>query len=234
MRGYVFDAAAGATEAVFSGMASAGFGISAIDITGQSLTSETKILSALAIAPRTSLLSFDADAARKRLLELPAVSDADIRKAYPNRLVVSVSEKTPVARWTVDGATYLVDAAGTRLVTVPSTEDADLPLIVGQGAADNAAAIIRALGLYPALNSNVIALSRIGDRRWDVLYDTGLRVQLPESGITQALGKLDALERGHAILERDLSLIDMRVAQSIIVRVNAERAETSANETSVN
>lgn len=229
LRGHIVDAAARVTEAVSSGMASAGFGISAIDITGQALTSESGILGALAIAPRTSLLAFDVDAARKRLLDLPAISDADIRKAYPDRLIVSVKEKTPIARWTVNGTTYLVDAAGTRLVSQPSINNADLPLVVGQGAADDAAAIIRALGLYPALDRDVIALSRIGDRRWDILYDTGLRVQLPETGITQALLKLDTLAREHAILDRDLSVIDMRVAGSIIVRVNVEEAGDTAN-----
>ena len=229
MRGVAFDAAARVVEAVSTGMASSGFGISAIDITGQAVTSEADILSTLAIVPHTSLLGFDAEAARKRLLALPSIESASIRKAYPDRLIVEVTEKTPVARWTVDGTTYLVDANGKRLVTVPSEANADLPLVIGQGAGDDAAVIVRALKMHPLIGKGVAALSRIGDRRWDVLYDTGLRLQLPETGVTQALNRLDDLEREHKILERDLSRIDMRVEGSILVRLNDRTDETASN-----
>lgn len=228
MRHRIADAGIATVEAVSTGLASAGFGISAIDITGQALTGESLILGALDIGPRTSLLAFDAEAARQRLVALPAVTDASIRKAYPDRLMVSVTEKQPVARWTVDGTTWLVDSAGTRLVAAPSAENADLPLVIGQGAADDAAPIIRALDRFPDLGAGVVALSRIGDRRWDMLYDTGLRVQLPETGITYALRHLDALERDHAILERDLAVIDLRVPDSTLVRLNPARDDTDA------
>ena len=228
MRGRIADMAMAGVEAASTGLASAGFGISAIDITGQALTSEAGILGALDIAPGTSLLAFDAEAARQRLVALPAVTEAHVRKAYPDRLMVSVNEKQPVARWTVDGTTYLVDSAGTKLVATEPGANADLPLVIGQGAADNAAPIIRALARYPDLGNGVVALSRIGDRRWDLLYDTGLRVQLPETGITPALKQLDALERDHAILERDLAVIDLRVSGSTLVRLNPARDEDGA------
>jgi len=224
-RNHIFTAGVAVVEAASTGLASAGFGISAIDITGQALTREATILSALAIAPQTSLLAFDAEAARQRLLELPAVTDAEIRKVYPDRLMISVSEKAPVARWSVDGQTFLVDEAGTRLVDVPIDADADLPLVIGQGAGDDAAALIHALDRFPALNRDILALSRIGDRRWDVLYDTGLRLQLPETGVTQALRQLDRLESDHAILERDLALIDLRVPGNVIVRLTVREDE---------
>ncbi len=229
MRGVAFDAATRIVEAASTGMASSGFGISAIDITGQAVTSEADILSTLDIVPHTSLLGFDAEAARKRLLALPSIESASIRKVYPDRLIVEVAEKTPVARWTVDGTTYLVNASGKRLVTVPSEANADLPLVIGQGAGDDAAVIIRALKMHPLIGKGVAALSRIGDRRWDVLYDTGLRLQLPETGVTQALNRLDSLERDHKILERDLSRIDMRVEGSILVRLNDRTDENVSN-----
>jgi len=228
-RHQIYSAGAAIAEAASTGLASAGFGISAIDIAGQALTAETTILDTLAIGPKTSLLAFDAEAARNRILALPAVADASIAKAYPDRLVISVTEKQPIARWTVDGKTWLVDAAGTRLAAAPAGRDADLPLVIGEGAADDAAPIIRALSLYPALADGAIALSRIGDRRWDLLYDTGLRVQLPETGITYALRRLGALEQDHAILARDLSLIDLRVPDRVLVRVNQQEDAAPSN-----
>src|SRR6185369_16457468 len=86
-----------------------------------------------------------------------------------------------------------------------------LPLVVGQGAADDATVMIRALDKYPALTEDLAALSRVGDRRWDLIFYSGLRVQLPESGVAQALAQLDESERDAQLLDRDVTVVDLRV-----------------------
>lgn len=198
--------------------AEAGFGISEISMTGQVVTHEGAVLSALAIDERTSTLAYDVEAARNRLLELPAIADASIRKIYPGQIIVTLTEKEPVARWRVDGLTYLVDASGTRIGDATSADEG-LPLVIGEGAADDAAVMVKALARYPAISADVLALSRIADRRWDLIYDTGLRVQLPEQGVAQALQTLRDYQRDYQILERDLVMIDMRVAGDVAVRL---------------
>ena len=56
--------------------------------------------------------------------------------------------------------------------------------------------MIHALDQYPALTEDLAALSRIGDRRWDLIFYSGLRVQLPENGVAQALAQLDHVPDG--------------------------------------
>src|SRR5690606_12329636 len=70
--------------------ARAGFGITKINITGQSLTSEATILEALALDPNISTLSFDADAALARVKAISTIKSASIRKTYPGELNVTV------------------------------------------------------------------------------------------------------------------------------------------------
>jgi cell division protein FtsQ len=197
--------------------AEAGFAVGEIRITGQSLTRESAILAALGIDPRTSTLSFDAAAARQRIAELPAIDTVTIRKIYPDDLIVTVTEKTPVARWRVDGVTFVVDATGMQI-----GEDhgayGGLPLVIGDGAADDAQVMIRSLGQYPDIASDIAALSRIADRRWDLLYETGLRVQLPEVGVAQALRNLSSYQRDYALLDRDVTIIDLRNPHLVAVR----------------
>lgn len=217
----------GVHQAGLSGLASAGLGVSAIEITGQAITSEKQIAEALALTPATSILGYDVAAARERLLELPAIAEAHVRKVYPNHLAVSVVEKPAVARWRVNGTTFLIDGAGEKL-GVAATADGKLPLVIGVGAADNAFALLTALDKFPDLTHQLAAVSRIADRRWDLLYDTGLRVQLPENGLGQALEALNSYEKNDALLERDLTLIDMRVPGTIAVRL-AAREQANAN-----
>ncbi len=197
--------------------AQAGFGIEEIAITGQSMARESEIARALGINSNTNIFNFDAEAARARIVEIPAVADASVRKIYPSRLVVEIEEVVPVARWRVDGVTFVIDGAGVQISDAGPADD-NLPLVIGDGAADDALVMIRALERFPALSDGLIALSRIADRRWDMIYETGLRVQLPESGLGKALMQLDRAQQQDRLLERDLVLIDMRVAGMLALR----------------
>lgn len=207
--------------------ADAGLAIGEISISGQVLTSDQAIFDALGVQPHTSTLGFDVEAARQRIAELPAIETVSVRKALPGDISVVVTEKTPIARWRVDGITFLIDGSGTQI-----GEDggaySDLPLVIGDGAANDALVMIRALDHYPQLKSGLVALSRIADRRWDLIYDTGLRVQLPEQGVAQSLGKLTMYQNQYQLLDRDLSVIDLRVDSVVAVRPNkSEDADKS-------
>ena len=209
--------------------ADAGFAIGEISITGQTLTSEQAVFDALGIEPHTSTVSFDVEAARQRIAELPAVETVSVRKTYPGDVIVQITEKVPVARWRVDGITFVVDGAGEQI-----GEDrgayGELPLVVGDGANDDAMVMIRALDQHVALKDGLMALSRIADRRWDLIYDTGLRVQLPELGVARALDHLESYHADYQLLDRDLTVIDLRVAGLVAVRPTKTEEEIAAAE----
>ena len=209
--------------------AAAGLAIGEISISGQSLTSEQAIFDALGIEPHTSTFGFDVEAARQRIAELPAIASVTVRKTYPGDVIVTITEKVPVARWKVDGITFVVDASGEQI-----GEDrgayGDLPLVVGDGANDDAMVMIHALDQHPVLKEGLVALSRIADRRWDLIYDTGLRVQLPELGVARALTHLETYQADYQLLDRDVTIIDMRVDRLVAVRPTKTDEELAAEE----
>ncbi len=190
--------------------ASAGFGIDSIEISGQVLTRDADIITLLTVGTGSSTLTFDAQKAQARLEWLRAVKSATVRKVYPDKIIVSIVEKVPVARWRVGDTTWLIDEAGRRIGTDIASYT-DLPLVIGEGAADDAVVMARILDRHEALQENLAALSRIGDRRWDLVYRNGLRVQLPERGVAQALVHLEMYQRDYQLLDRDVTLIDLRV-----------------------
>jgi cell division protein FtsQ len=199
--------------------AQAGLAIGEIVISGQTLTSEQQIFDALGIEPHTSTLGFDVEAARQRVADLPAVDTVTVRKTYPGDVTVLVTEKAPVARWAVDGITFLIDGRGEQIGEADEGY-ASLPLVIGDGAADDALAMIRALSGFPMLEDGLVALSRIADRRWDLIYDTGLRVQLPEQGVAQAMTRLVSYQTDYKLLDRDVAIIDLRIDSVVAVRPN--------------
>ncbi|MEX0860807.1 MAG: FtsQ-type POTRA domain-containing protein [Cucumibacter sp.] len=205
------------TDQAANGFSRAGLTIDQISITGQTLTDERTLIAALGIEENMPMVSFDAEAARARLEELPAVVSASVKKIYPSGLAVTITEKQPLARWRVDGVTFVIDEAGEQLAVVNGAAG-DLPLLIGDGAADDAASIIEIISGHQLLSDRLIAMSRIADRRWDLIYDNGLRIMLPEIGVEGAMRAIERLDTDHQLLGRDLDIIDMRVDGQLAVR----------------
>ena len=100
--------------------------------------------------------------------------------------------------------------------------------MIGEGAADDAVPMVRILSRHATLQNQLAALSRIGDRRWDLIYRNGLRVQLPENGVAQALDQLDMYQADYALLDRDVTLIDLRVQGIVTLKPGEIAAEQIA------
>ncbi|VAW23955.1 hypothetical protein MNBD_ALPHA11-2475, partial [hydrothermal vent metagenome] len=121
--------------------------------------------------------------------------------------------------------TFVIDGKGIQIASATSADE-NLPLVIGDGAADDAFNMIIALENYPILKEGLLALSRIADRRWDMIYSSGLRIQLPETEVGRALFQLQEAQNNSQLLDRDISIIDMRVATIAALRVN-KREEPS-------
>lgn len=106
------------------------------EMTGLNYTDPVAAINALALSnvgSNNAFLLRTADI-RRRLMGLPSIADADVRVALPNRLVVAVTERTPVLRLRQGAATYLVGGDGVVLdVTALDTPQIlRLPLIDDQ------------------------------------------------------------------------------------------------------
>jgi cell division protein FtsQ len=135
-------------------------------------------------------------------------------------LEVAVVQRAPVAVWRhVDGL-RLIDAEGVMTGMIASRGDrADLPLIAGDGARD---AIGEALALFAAgapIAPRVRGLVRMGERRWDVVLDRDQRILLPTDGAVPALERVVALHQAQELLDRDVSVVDMRLGERPTIRL---------------
>ncbi len=157
---------------------------------------------------------------------LPAVSDARLRVRSGGILQVDVTERIPAVVWRRGDGLVVLDAAG--FVTGPAAtreSHATLPLIAGEGADQHvteALDLVRAAG---PLGARMRGLVRIGERRWDVVLDRDQRILLPEDAPVQALERVIALGQVHEMLERDLSVVDMRLAARPTIRMNEAAVE---------
>ena len=60
----------------------------------------------------------------------------------------------------------------------------------------------------------------VAERRWNLRLKNGVDVRLPEFDVEQALDQLVALERDTKLSSRDITAIDLRLADRITVRLS--------------
>ncbi len=167
-----------------------------------------------------SSFAVDLDFIKRRVTALPAVREAHVRLRAGGVLEVAISEREPVLLWRDAGTLWLIDAEGVAIATAPARRARmDLPLVAGEGA-DQAAA--EALALFAAagpISDRIRGLVRVGERRWDVVLTEDQKIMLPATGATQALVRTIALDRAQDILERDVTIVDMRNPQRPTLRL---------------
>ena len=122
------------TSIVQSITARTGFAVDQIKVVGNRETSEIDILDRLELDGWTSLIGFDAEAARERIGTLPWVEVAAVRKVYPHTLEVRVEEREPFALWQQGTELSVIERSGAVIAPFSGGKQALLPLIIGTGA----------------------------------------------------------------------------------------------------
>jgi cell division protein FtsQ len=203
----------------------AGFNISSVALAGQAQLTREQILAAAGVNGRTSLLFLNADDARIRLKANPWIADATVLKLYPDRLHVSVTERKAYALWQKDGRVSVIARDGTVLEGYVDPQFAHLPLVVGQGAAERAADFLALMDRYPAIRDQARAYVLVAERRWNIKLKNGLDVRLPEAQPERAIETLIALDRDKKLISRDITAIDLRIADRVTVRLSDAAAQ---------
>ncbi len=101
----------------------------------------------------------------------------------------------------------------------------NLPLVVGNGAELRAKKFLALLDRFPELRANVRASVLVADRRWNLWLRNGIDVRLPEFDVDKALDQLAALERDAKLSSRDITVIDLRLADRVTVQLSDAAAQ---------
>jgi len=172
-------------------------------------------------AAKPAQLLVDVSAIRERLLQYGWVQDARVSRRLPDTLVVDIVERQPAALWQDKQQLALVDADGIVLDRVPITQMPDLPLLIGPGANQRARQLDRLMGGVPTLKPQLASATWVGQRRWNLLFQSGETVALPEgeSAAKTALVKFANMDKSNGLLGRGLVRIDLRLPGKMIVQL---------------
>jgi cell division protein FtsQ len=177
-----------------------GFGIDAITISGQR----------------------DVNVIRERLVASPIIQTANVRKLYPNQLVITIGERTADALWQRDGEVLIIAADGRIIDKMRDQRYSQLPFIVGAGANKKYDEYMRILAAAGPLRNRIRAGTLIGERRWTIKFANGLDLKLPEAAPEDAMAQFVALNKIYDLLDKDLLVADMRVQGRFVGQLSEE------------
>lgn len=192
--------------------AKAGFEVQRVEVTGMERVDQLKVYQLVLAEKDRAMPLVDIEKVRADLLQYGWIKDARVSRQLPNTLAVEIIERKPAAIWQRNGKYSLIDANGIVLANVRAGEGGDLPTLNGTEANAHIVALNALLDNASALKSQVSGATWIGNRRWDLQFQTGETLALPEgeAEAAKALLNFARLDGVHRLLGRDLIHFDLR------------------------
>ncbi len=208
-------------ETIVNGAASLGLRLRQVVVEGRQHTPREELVASLGLRLDQPMLEIDPQALKARLEALGWVRAAAVERRLPDQLYIRLSEAEPIALWQHDGSFHLIDRAGQIIDQADASAFAQLPVLVGDGAPAHAAELLAMLAREPDLAARVRGAVWVGERRWNLRFDNGVDVKLPADSPQTAWSLLARLEREQRLLARDLTVIDMRLPDRLVVRLGS-------------
>jgi cell division protein FtsQ len=197
------------------------FMIRQMRIQGTTQPVDKLVRAALPVEFPVSSFRLDLEALKTAVEDIEAVETATLLVGAQGILEVGIVERVPAMVWRSDEGLVLLDAQGQKSGRLASRlERADLPLITGAGVQDNTGQALELFRKLAPITGRVRGLMRVGERRWDVVLDRNQVLKLPEEQPVAALGRILALHRAQDILNRDITVVDIRDGRKPILRLS--------------
>ncbi|GAA0472602.1 hypothetical protein GCM10009096_12210 [Parasphingorhabdus litoris] len=207
----------------------AGFEVKRVEVTGVNRIDELKVYEITLAQKDRSMMLVDIDQVRDDLMGNGWIKDARISRRLPDTLVVEIIEREPAAVWQRDGKLSLIDRTGYPLQQIGPEEMPDLPVIVGKKANKRVPELTKLLDVAPALSPMVTGATWIGNRRWNLEFDSGETLALPEGEETAAAALLNfaRMDGVNRLLGRGVVHFDLRDSERAYLRM-PPKAKTSS------
>ncbi len=206
------------------------FSVQVIDINPCDHVSRDEVSGILGGVSRGNIWTLSTREIGRRLLTHPYVREVSVRKAFPDKLVVRVGERRPVAMINLDSL-YYVDERGEIFKRLTAYDPKGFPIVTGFSREDLAAKdpvstgnLKRTIELLRCAESGVLR-ENISEAHYDaqdgftlVTRDFGLQLKLGTTEFREAMRRVEEAMPKLASLGRDRGIVDLKTAGRIYVR----------------
>lgn len=210
------------------------FQVRQVRVEAQQRVSEEQVVALSEVCPGTNIFALDLELIGRRIEQSPWIARAEVKRVFPNELLIRIQERQPKAIVRLDHL-YYVDAEGEVFKSLSRGESLDYPVISGIERSELLKKpeavrkrLLEALALLDKLGQRkVFGLTAISELAVD--EKAGMTLFTHAGGVPVHIGqadfapKLDRLERIYPELQQRLSgiqSIDLNVAQRVIVKLD--------------
>jgi cell division protein FtsQ len=205
------------------------FAIKETSVRGVKELTEKEVLTLAGIKPQQNLLALNTETLVRRVATNPWVKNIYVGKELPNRIVLEVWERVPVALVKQEEDFYLIDIEGNIFKKLAVTDEVDLPVLTSSEGEDvtKARLLLSSLNLLKSIaaSKQYAYLGSISEVNVDDLFgmsmltDSGMHLKLGMDGFENKLKQLkvvmtDLEKRG---LKNGFFSIDLCDANKITV-----------------
>lgn len=198
----------------------AGFTVKSIEVVGANRIDNLRIYDIALNQKDRSMAAINLSEVRSDLLQYGWVADARVSRRLPDTLVIDLVERSPVAVWLNRGQYTLIDDRGRLLPGVDPASVPDLPVISGANAPGQIRGLQSLLAGAPALHPRLSGATWMGNRRWDLHFNTGETLALPDDpdAARRAFADFARMDGVNRLLGRGIRRFDMRIAGRFVLR----------------
>jgi len=160
------------------------FQITAVKIDGNRMTSKEQITALSRVDIHSNLLAIDVVQVQSILQSHPWIARAEIIRDWPNRLLIHVNEKNPIALVNRESGLFYLDSKGQIIAAANPSQELDFPVITGL---ENFPFTTTGSAQIPAPLQDVIDLLKLANRNNPLL---------PQQNISE----IHVVEKGELIL----------------------------------
>lgn len=202
----------------------AGFQVKRVEVVGANRIDYIKVYDIALGQQNRSMAAVDLDEVRSDLLQYGWIKDARVSRRLPETLVIDIVERSPAAVWQHNQRLSLIDDAGVVLEPVTAATMPDLPLVIGPRANERSRELAALLETSSSVKPLLAGATWVGNRRWDLRFDSGETLSLPEgeAEAKRALAKFTHLEGSNRLLGRGILRFDMRDPTRFVLRLPPE------------
>ena len=197
------------------------FMVKQMRVQGASEATDGLVRAALPVEFPVSSFHLDLETLKASVESIEGVEAASLLVGAQGVLEVGIVERVPAVIWRSDEGLVLLDASGEKSGQLNSRLDRpELPLVTGAGVENNVSEAIDVFAKLAPVAGRVRGLMRVGERRWDVVLDRNQILRLPEDKPLASLERIFALHAAQDILNRDVSVVDVRDGRKPILRLS--------------
>ena len=192
------------------------FKIKNIEVKNNFLTNKNEIEEKLKVILKENIFFIKREDIEKPLKEIDFLQNIEVKKKYPNTILIKIFETKPVAILFKNQVKYIIDSSSNLIEFKKNMELNNLPGVFGEGAEKNFINFFDKIKKNHFPNKQIKNFYYFQIGRWDLQLLNNKVIKLPHNNIEDAIIKsIELLDHKNF---KSYNIIDLRIDGKIIVR----------------